>query len=556
MSISEQLESAIDIKDLVSKYITLKKSGVNYKAVCPFPWHNEKTPSFMVSPSKQIAYCFGCHKWWGPIKFIMDIENCDFKEAIEILGSMTGIAVNTNFNHEKHKERKSLYSLFKDAVYYYKNTLTNYPDVKKYLFERGITTEIIDKFHFWYSDSWVELFSYLKNKWYDEQLIISSNIFLDINSKKDKFINRIIFPIQNARWDFVALAGRILGSWEPKYLNSPASDIYDKSNILYGLFEARTQISKLDYVIICEWYMDVIALQSHGFFNSVWVSWTALTDKHLQLLKRLTKKIYLCFDGDNAWEKATKASLEKMKNQEFEVKVILLPNGKDPDEIIKSWGDFHQYIKNACSPVAYYIRKTQINTSSIDDKKRILWELLEMIKSYSNNIEKDHYLKEVSSILNINENIIYDAFNKIRFKINTTHNAQIKSEKIDSEELVMAHCILDNTRSEFFAKNLIFHEYISKDLSNILKNPSETLQSFEIEKKERIKAFALKIENNETLANADNQEEELKKTAYALNKEIYKKQVEVLKNKMNHGDDESFIHYSQLVALAKKHGIK
>ena len=209
MWIVEDLESAIDIVDLVSKYTSLKKSGVNYKSTCPFPGHSEKTPSFMVSKSKQLWYCFGCHKWGGPVKFIMDIENCEFKEAIEILGSFTGIKVNSNFDKEKFETKKNLYSLYKDAVNYYKDALKNYPEMRKYLMDRNLTSETIEKFHFWYADSGLNLYNYLRNKWYDDALIEESKIFLDVRGRKDKFINRIIFPIQNQRWDFIALAGRI-----------------------------------------------------------------------------------------------------------------------------------------------------------------------------------------------------------------------------------------------------------------------------------------------------------------------------------------------------------
>ena len=155
MGISEDLESAIDIVDLVSKYASLKKSGANYKSNCPFPGHNEKTPSFMVSPAKQIAYCFGCHKWWGPIKFVMDIENCEFRDALEILGNYTWIKVNSNFNKEKFEEKKSMYSLYRDANNYYKEALKNYPEIKKYLFDRWLSDDVIRDFGIWYSDSWV-----------------------------------------------------------------------------------------------------------------------------------------------------------------------------------------------------------------------------------------------------------------------------------------------------------------------------------------------------------------------------------------------------------------
>ena len=556
MSISDELESAIDIVELVSKYTSLKKAGVNYKANCPFPGHSEKTPSFMVSPVKQMAYCFGCHKWGGPIKFIMDIENCEFREAIEILGWYTWIAVNSNFNKEKYETKKNIYSLYKDAVNYYKNALKKYPEVKKYIFDRGLSEKVIEDFHFWYADSWVELYNYLKSKKYDDEMIASSNIFLDIKTKKDKFINRIIFPIQNARWDFVAFTARIIWAWEPKYLNSPASDLYDKSNILYWLFNARTAITKEDFIIITEWQMDTIALQSAGFFNTVAVSWSALTDKHLTLIKRLTKKIYLCFDWDSAWEKATKASLEKMKNSWFEVRKILLPKWKDPDDIIQSWKDFKEYIDSALTPIWYYIKKSNFDITSIEEKKKLLLELLDMVKSYSDDVEKDAYLKEIWKVLDINQNIIYDTFNKIRYTINTSKEAKVEVNKTTSEELVIWYCLSNEKNIDYFNKHILFKDWLWNDLKNILNDWIWYINSLELNKKERLKWISLKIESDNTHANQEHSEEELNKIVHLLNREIYKKLVEILKKEMNSWNSEAFIKYTKLISEAKKIGIK
>ena len=556
MSISEELEAAIDIKDLVSKYTSLKKSGVNYKSVCPFPGHNEKTPSFMVSPVKQIAYCFWCHKGWWPIKFIMDIENCEFRESLEILWGYTWIAVNTNFNKEKHEAKKNIYSLYKDAVNYYKWALKNYPEVKKYVFDRGLNEEVIENFHFWYSDSWVSLYNYLKWKSYDDEMIKKSNIFLDLNTKKDKFINRLIFPIQNARWDFVAFTARILWAWEPKYLNSPASDLYDKSNILYWLFNARNEISKKDFVIITEWQMDTVSLQSAWFYNTVAVSWSALTDKHLTLIKRLTKKVFLCFDGDNAWTKATKASLEKMKNSGFEVRVIYLPKWKDPDDIINNGWDFNEYIKNALTPIWYYIKKSNFDLTSIDDKKRLLTELLEIVKSYSDNIEKDYYLKEISRLLDINQNIVYDSFNRIKFTTNTTKQQIIESDKITSEEIVIWYCLLNEKNIKFFNKHMLFKDWVWKDLHKVLDEWIWYINTLELNKKERFRWISLKIESDSEHTNQEHSEAELLKIVDWLNREVYKKLVATLKKEMNSWNNEAFIKYTHLVSEAKKIWIK
>ncbi len=556
MNISEELEQAIDIVELVSKYTSLKKSGVNYKSVCPFPWHNEKTPSFMVSSSKQIAYCFGCHKWWWAIKFIMDIENCEFKDAIEILWWYTGIEVNKNFNKEKHEIKKNIYSLYKDAVNYYKNALNKYPEIKKYVFDRWLNEKIIQDFHFGYADSWLELYNYLKSKWYDDEMIIKSNIFLDLKTKKDKFINRLIFPIQNTRWDFVAFTARVIWEWDPKYINSPASELYDKSNILYGLFNARTSISKLDFVIITEWQMDTISLQSAGFLNTVAVSWSALTEKHLTLIKRLTHKIFLCFDWDNAWEKATKSALEKMKNNWFEVKIINLLNGKDPDDIIKSSEDFQKYIDNALTPIWYYIKKSNFDINSIEEKKKLLGELLEIVKSYSDNIEKDFYLKEIAKLLDVNQNIIYDLFNRIKFTTNTSKEQKVEINKITNDDLVIWYCILDKKNIDFFNKHILFKNWLSNDLKKVLEDWITYINSLELNKKERFRWISLKIEADNEHKNMEHSEEELQKIVNWLNREVYKKLVQTLKTEMSKGNNDAFVKYTHLVNEAKKSWIK
>jgi len=556
MWISEELESAIDIVDLVSKYTSLKKAGANYKCACPFPGHNEKTPSFVVSPAKQLAYCFWCHRWWWAIKFIMDIENCDFKEAIEILWNYTWIKVNNNFNSEKFEEKKNMYSLYRDATNYYKNSLNNYPEIKKYLFDRWLNDDLINKFNFWYSDSWVELYNYLKKKWYNEEQIFDSKIFVDIKSKKDKFINRIIFPIQNSRWDFVAFAWRIHWQWEPKYLNSPASNFYDKSNILYNLFNARSHVTKQDYIIITEWYMDVIWLNKWWFYNSVAVSWTALTEKHLTLIKRLTKKVYLCFDWDWAWEKATKASLEKMKNEWFEVKIISLPTWKDPDEIISSGWDFQKYIDEALTPIWYYIKKSKFNSNSIDEKKKLLIELLDIVKSYSDNVEKDFYLKEISNLLNISQSIIYDTFNKIKFKSTTKNNWNEIKKILTPTQLAIWYCLLNPKNIDIFREKILFPDSIDKDLKLILEQWEKYLESLELSKKELYKWISLKIETDQEHSNNEHLEKEVEKMIDSLNRDIYKKEVERLKNLMSNWDNNALLEYTKLLKIWKESWIK
>ena len=557
MWIVDELENSIDIVELVSKYTKLRKAGANYKAACPFPGHTEKTPSFMVSPVKQLAYCFGCHKWWGALKFVMDIENMEFKEAIQILAQITWKKLEW-FDNEKYKVQKNMYGLYKDAVNYYKKALENNPEAQKYLFDRGLKKEDFSKFHFWFSDSWIALYNYLKEKWYNDKQINDSKIFVNVGQRKDKFIGRIIFPIQNLRWDFVAFTARILNSWEPKYLNSPASELYDKSEILYWLYEAKKSIVDKDFVIIVEWQMDAISLQSAWFINTVAISWTALTEKHLTILKRLTHKLYLSFDGDQAGGKATKLALETIKNRGFEVRIIDIPKNSDPDDLLKSWKDFNEYINNALTPIWYYIDKSDFDITSIEDKKKLLDELLNILKLYSDPIEREFYLKEIGNKLWIKDYIIYDKFNRVsrkEVKFWVKEEESIKWEDFSIEEIAIGYILLDETHKKFIEKNIIFTENIWKDLKWILED-SSSIERFTIEKRDKLKAISMKILSDEENDTENRVEEDLKIFMKKLNTYFYKNIVSELKQKMNNWDDNAFLEYSNIIKVAKKYNIK
>ena len=555
MTTPQDLENAVDIVDLVQRYTKLKKAGTNYKAVCPFPGHNEKTPSFMVSPAKQLAYCFGCHKWGGALKFIMDIEGCEFREAMEILGGITGIKI-ANVNPEKIKKEKNLFQIYKDAKNYYKNSLQKYPEVKKYLIDRGISDEIIEKFEFGYADSWVELYNYLKKLGYDDKIISDSAIFTNVSSKKDKFINRIIFPIQNNRWDYVAFTGRIIGAGEPKYLNSPATSIYDKSAILYWLFKARTSITKKDFVIVTEWQMDTISLHQYWFTNAVAISGTALTDKHIKTLKRLTHKIYLCFDGDSAWEKATKLSIENLKNKDLEIKIIMMPEWSDPDEFLKSGWDFEELIKKAVSPIWFLIEKADFDINSIDEKKKFLAEILQTLKSYNSIVEKYFYLKEIAKKLDLREDTVYEAFNRTRLKRESREENKIEKQEYTSEDYAIAYLLNDEKLIAELREKIIFRDFISLDLAKILVSGSHIVENFELEKKERYKALAMKIEDNSLSQTGEVIWNTIEKLVKKINLDSYKKAIKILKEKMNSWDIEAFWKYSEIVKEAKKMGLK
>lgn len=555
MWVVEDLESSIDIVELVKRYTNLKKAWANYKALCPFPGHNEKTPSFIVSPSKQIGYCFGCHRWGWPLKFVMDAENCSFKEAVDILSSITWVKVKW-FDFKQEQIKKNIYWVFKDIVNYYKKSLNNFPEIKKYLMERWLTSESIEKFEFGYSDSWVELYNYLIEKWYNDDLIWQTNVFLDLNTKKDKFIWRIIFPIKNNRWDIVALAWRITWAWEPKYLNSPASTIYDKSSILYWLFEGRNEITKKDYIIITEWYMDAISLHQAWFKNTVCVSWTALTEKHIQIIKKLTNKIYLCFDNDKAWFNATQLSIQMLRNKDLEVKIITLENAKDPDEAIKAWIDFNIFINNALSPIWFELKNLeQINW--IQDKKTILQKLLSLVKNYQDNIEKDYYLKEISQKLDIKLDIVYLEYNKT--KLDKRENISISKSSITSQDLMIWYCIKYPEKIDFIKENLKLINYIWEDFKNILNNWIDVINNFEIDKKNRFiwisqSQMALELKawiENSTSKNDDAIKSDILRAISKLDNDLFSQAKDNLLQKMNAWDLSAFEEYKNLLKIKK-----
>lgn len=546
---ASDIENQIDIVDLVSRYTKIKKAGANFKAVCPFPGHNEKTPSFVVSPSKQLAYCFWCHKWWGPIKFIMDIENYEFREALEVAGNIAGVAVK-KYDEKTEKIIKNSYSIFKDSWNYYKASLEKQPTILEYCEKRWITMDDISTFSLGFSDSWVEHFEYLKSKWCDDKMIADSGIFLDIRSKKDKFLNRLIFPIQNLRGDIVAFAGRVLDNSLPKYLNSPASKIYDKSAILYGLYQARTTITQKDYVIVTEGYMDVIALHRHNYKNTVCVSGTALTEKHVTMLKRLTKKIYLCFDSDEAWKNATLQSIELLKNKWVELRIISIEWWKDPDEALKSWEDFNDYINNALSPIWFYIKKIKksYDLTSIEEKKKFLTLLLDALKSYSDNVERDFYLKEISKELDISRDMVYLEFSKMRNK-KAESFLPVSKKEYTAAEFAIGYVLVDTHYAELFLEELVFPQDIFPDLRKILDDRSY-LDQLDMDVRDRYNAISLKIDDMNMEKTPENIEREIYKLIQRINLDIYKTK---RKEYLEAGKQKELV---ELLSLAREHNLK
>ncbi len=435
MAIAQDIESRIQILDIVNRYVSTKKAGVNYKWLCPF--HNEKSPSFVISPTKNIAHCFSCGKWGWPINFLMEIEKIDFREAITILAKEAGIEMKTQFSVEQSERGKDLYKLYKEATEWYHQALflpeNSWP--LAYLTDRQISLDTIRKFQLGYSGSPRDLLFALKNSGFSTEFIIESGLF--VSESRDKFYGRITFPIANTMGHTVGFTARVLTDALPKYLNSPASHIFDKSSILYGLHLAKQSISKTGEAFIVEWQMDTIALHQAGIDNAVGISGTALTKEHIRLLRRFARTIYLALDSDNAGVKATFSSIENLLNEDVEIRIIQIPSGKDPDDYIKGGGDFLSLRHSSLSVIDFYLREggREYDMTTLIGKKKLIEKCLEIIVRLSSQLEVDFYLQEIAKQLMVSMDALYAEYKKIKREVQQKQRAGEREKKIwDNKE--------------------------------------------------------------------------------------------------------------------------
>lgn len=408
----EEIRSRNDIVDVVSGYVTLKKSGSSYKAKCPF--HTEKTPSFSVSPEKQIYYCFGCGAGGNVISFIMSIENLGFVDALKLLSDRAGIILpdkNNRIDQTKYKGRQVQYDIHKEAARYYYENLKKNESVLNYLNKREISGKTIIKFGLGYAtEGWEDLYQYLLSKKYSKDAIAESGLVISKKNQKghfyDRFRNRLIFPVFNLTNKVVAFGGRVLDEQLPKYINSPETMIFSKGHHLYGLNNAKSNIQD-GKIIIVEGYMDVISLYQYGMKNVVASLGTALTKEQGKLLSRYAEEIIIAYDGDDAGRKATLRALEVLDAFDSKVRVMDLSNGMDPDDYIKKHkleGFIYQIDKGLPS-IEYKIMlaREKHNMNSTEGRIDFSKEVAQIFKNIKSEIEIDGYIQKVSKETGINE---------------------------------------------------------------------------------------------------------------------------------------------------------
>lgn len=560
MSISQEIDSKISIVDLTGRYLSIKKAWVNYKALCPF--HNEKTASFVISPAKNIAYCFSCHTWWWPVKFLSEIEKIPYWEAVQKLAIEAWIELKTDFYKEHNENRWDLYEMHKIVTDNYADELFKEENkIKlKYLLDRWLSIETIKNFRLWYSWDPRTLFYKLKEKWYTEKDIIDSWIF--VSAFRDKFFWRIVFPISNFTGNVVWFTWRVLDNSLPKYLNSPATKIFDKSSILYGLNLAKSEISKRWYVIIVEWQMDTISLHQAWFHNTVAISGTALTLEQIKLLKRLTKKIYLSLDYDSAWINATFASLDSTTNEDVDIKIINFWEYKDPDEYLKSGNDFNDAIKNALSPISFYLREwsKKYDTDSIQGKKLLVKDIFQFLKKITSRIEIDLHIKEISNLLGLSMEVLYEEFKNTRLnKVEKIDDIIEKEErKIDIYEEITAYLNLYNYFDLFFQKFEYNLEHIKGwETLEILKKSilqKEGLFEYDGVDIEKLKTVELYIEESNTNLNKEAINKKFLDLVFKLQKDIFLNEKKKLDEqmKLDPKNDKILKEYMELIQKGKK----
>lgn len=480
----DEIKSKLDIVDVISEYIQLKRAGTNYKANCPF--HTEKTPSFMVSPDRQIWHCFGCSEGGDIFSFVMKMEGMEFPEALRVLAKKAGVRLTFQDPALINQKTKLLDICKAAASFFHEKLISSHQAqfVRNYLKKREVSDDAVEDFKLGFApDAWDEL-----NKYLVQKKFLSEDIFLaGLTVKKersvgfyDRFRNRLIFPINDVHGNVVGFGGRWLGEEKEgvaKYVNSPQTMIYDKSRVLYGLDRAKQEIRKQKLAVIVEGYMDLVASHQAGVVNIVASSGTALTNEQVKLLKRYTPNIAFAFDSDIAGEDASKRGIDVALANEINTKIIILPFGKDPDELIKkdvkAW---QKAIAEARSIMEYYFESTLKNKdlSNVDDKKIIAKTLLGIITKIADPIEQAHYLQKLAEIIKVEESILRDKLKNLKKdKIKTYEDvptAKIQKNRFEILGEQFVGLILEYPEHLNYIIDQFLPEYLlQKELQNLYK---------------------------------------------------------------------------------------
>lgn len=476
-----------NIVDIIEEFLPLKKAGANYSTNCPF--HKEKTPSFIVSPDKQMFHCFGCGESGDSISFITKYKNYTFVEAAEYLARKAGIVLEETNASSKHNENKQLsdrlYKINRDAALYFYKNLKDYPEVINYLRSRKIDVNVIKKFGIGYAiNQWDNLLKYLTDKGYTEEDILKTGLIIkkqNGNSYYDRFRNRVMFPILDVKKRIIGFGGRVLDDSLPKYLNSPESIIFNKGYNLYGLNLAREAVKDKSFILV-EGYMDVIKMHTYGYNTAVAALGTSLTDNQIKLMKRYSKNFYVAFDADNAGQKAALKAMNMFKQNSLDAQVVIIPDAKDPDEYLNKFGkiNFDKLIENSLDYydfLEFHFKEIYENSSKVE----YINKFFDNIVNVTSEIEKELIFEKLSRKVGVSKESIIKEYNKKSTKQGTfVKSAQpVKaspqiSKITTSHEEELIRLILINNDFAFQLKEIV-NEDTFKDLDyyNIFKEMYE-----------------------------------------------------------------------------------
>ena len=418
----EEIRNSNDIVDVISQYVILKRSGRNFFGLCPF--HKEKSPSFSVSPDKQIFHCFGCGVGGNVIHFVSKIENLGFKDTLEILASRVNIQLPELEGYDSDENAKIKSKLYEinqvTATFYHENLYKNSSkEAQEYIKKRKLDNNTLKSFLIGYSGVFDELYTYLKSKGFNDNEILSSGLVNKSENGKfiDRFRRRLMFPIQDVRNRVIAFGGRVLDDSKPKYINSAENLVYSKGRHLFGLNLAKNSQKK--NLIIVEGYMDCISLYQRGITNVVASLGTALTESQGRLLRKHSEQVIIGYDADGAGQAATLRGMEILQNMGCDIRILQIEGAKDPDEFVVKYGPerFNKYVENAISLIEFKIKilKKNLNLENANDKIKFLKEIAKLLSRVNSDLEKEIYLDKISKTYNISKEAVQAEINKLLY---------------------------------------------------------------------------------------------------------------------------------------------
>jgi DNA primase len=501
MGVVDEVKQRIDIVDVIGQQVTLTKAGRTFKGLCPF--HSEKHPSFYVYPDQQSWHCFGCNSGGDVFSFIMKKQNIDFGEALRQLAQRAGVVIPSKFEPRvESEERQRLYQINQAAAQYFHNLLLNSPKGKKaqsYVTGRGFTEQTIADFQLGFSlNSWEGLKTYLMERDYSEKELLNAGLIIEAEGGKthDRFRNKLMFPIADARGRIIGFGARVLDDSLPKYINSPQTPIFDKSGTLYGLNLTKDAIRQQELAVIVEGYMDVITAHQNGFNNVVASMGTAVTEKQVNILRRLSSNatLALALDADAAGEEAMLRCVNYENTLDTEVKVIILPLGKDPDDVIKENAETWSHLLADAQPVMYYT--FTMATADLDmtkDENRILAvsKLLKIIADTKDYIRLDRYLRKLENVTGISYKKLEDALSKIK--------QESKAQRPRQEVITRtARSIVSSPKEEYCLALLLQHPELKHRDEELLPEHFENSENREIfiawQQSDKIESIKEKLE--------------------------------------------------------------